>query len=306
MVLFLLACSEPADAPGDDSSPSADSGDTGAPPDDEDGDPFMESAIPEGYAPDTLARVIFLGDSITDGVGASRDELAYTALIQANASATWPAADGLDLESRFGNVEVVDRSRGGATTDSLRYGQLDALEEDLGSAVAGQTAVLITIAGNDVQTLILNADETKEVTADILDNLEYTYDFFADPVRFPDGAWVYLASVYEPSDGVGQVDACFFGLELSETLVSLGQVNDAVRGQAEERGIAWLDMHGHFLGHGYYAEDPANRYHHPEDPTLWFADDCIHPNDRGHHEIRRLFWYAVAGEAFPGDGPDTY
>lgn len=308
LLLALLACTEPG--PADDSGlPSTDDtgGDgTGAPGGDPDGDPFVDSSIPAGYTPDALARVIFLGDSITDGSGASRGDLAYRELLVANADDTWPDASGLDIESRFGQVEVVDRSRGGATTDSMRYGQLDGVADDLGDTAPGQTAVVVTIAGNDVQGLIYNTDEVDAVIADILDNLEATYDFFEDPVRFPDGVWFYLANVYEPSDGVGQADACFFGLELSEVLTALGQVNDAVRDQAEERGIAWLDMRGHFNGHGYYADDPTNPYYHPDDPTLWFASDCIHPNDRGHHEIRRLFWYALAGETFPGDGPDPF
>lgn len=308
LILALLACTAPDPAGPSNPSTPEDTGetDTGTPDGDPDGDPFVDSSIPAGYAPDALARVIFLGDSITNGVGASRSDLAYRELLVANADDIWPEASGLDIESRFGPVEVVDRSRSGATTDSMRYGQLDGLVEDLGDTAPGQTAVVVTIAGNDVQGLIYNTDEEDQVIDDILDNLNATYDFFEDPVRFPDGVWFYLANVYEPSDGVGQVDACFFGLELSEVLAALGRVNEAVRDQAEERGIAWLDMRGHFNGHGFYADDPTNPYYHPDDPTLWFAADCIHPNDRGHHEIRRLFWYALAGETFPGDGPDTF
>jgi len=67
---------------------------------------------------------------------------------------------------------------------------------------------------------------------------------------------------------------------------------------AAERGFAVLDLRGHFLGHGYHAEDPTVPSYDPEDPTLWFAPDCIHPNDRGHHEVRRLFHAAITGEDF--------
>ena len=31
-----------------------------------------------------------------------------------------------------------------------------------------------------------------------------------------------------------------------------------------------------------------------DDATGWFSD-CIHPNDRGHHELRRLFFEAIDG-----------
>ena len=196
-------------------------------------------------------------------------------------------------------------SRGGATSNSFRYQQLEQVQDALSEPVSGPTVVITTIVGNDVQGLIAEPDATEETIADIEDNLATVWDYYLDPANFPDGTWIYLTNVYEPSDGVGQADACFFGLDLAYALDSLEQVNAAVRAQSEEYGIAWLDMNGHFKGHGYYAEDPDNAYHHPDDPSLWFDSDCIHPNDRGHHEIRRQFWYAVAGLPFPGDEADT-
>src|SRR5262249_38900038 len=153
--------------------------------------------------------------------------------------------------------------------------------------------------------LILDIGQTDAVIADVTDNLAATYDFFQDASRFPDGVFIYLANVYEPSDGVGQAAECFYGLDLSQVLTSLDEVNAATRAQAEERRTAWIDMHGHFLGHGFNGDDPANPYYQADDPSLWFYDDCIHPNDRGHHEIRRLFWYALAGRNWPGDNPDV-
>lgn len=54
-----------------------------------------------------------------------------------------------------------------------------------------------------------------------------------------------------------------------------------------------VDLHRHFLGHGFHHLDAQNPNHVEDDPTRWFHNDCIHPNDRGHHEIRRLFYEAV-------------
>ena len=64
---------------------------------------------------------------------------------------------------------------------------------------------------------------------------------------------------------------------------------------AQERGAAMVDMRGHFLGHGVYFDDSDLDVHDDADPSPWFADDCIHPNDRGHHELRRLFVTAIEG-----------
>lgn len=265
-------------------------------------DEMVNSYIPEGYAPEEVARVVFVGDSITAGTGASNRNLPYTMLLRENDDETWPTAADLDFGGIYDEEpEVIDEALGGATTASLVAKQLPHVTEALGDQVSGVTAVVVTIAGNDVQALIAKPSKTEETTENILENLGEFYDYFQDPERFPDGSVIFLANVYEPSDGVGQYDDCFYGLNLESVLESLQYVNEATLAQAKERNVAWIDMHGHFLGHGFYSEDEDNPYYQADDPSLWFSDDCIHPNDRGHHEIRRLMWYALAGESFPGD-----
>ena len=64
-----------------------------------------------------------------------------------------------------------------------------------------------------------------------------------------------------------------------------------------------VDMHGHFLGHGLNYDMTDNAEYDAADPTLWFESDCIHPNERGHHELRRVFFGAMAGEPVPVEGP---
>lgn len=266
---------------------------------------MVNSYFPDDYVPQSPARVVFLGDSITAGYGASKQKLSYPRLLKENDDDTWPDAADLDFPGLYGaDPEIVDVSQPGATTGSMVGQQLPDVTSSLGDTVSGTTVVIVTIVGNDVQGILLTPDQADETIVSITDNLAEFYDYFADPVRFPDGSFVYLANVYEPSDGVGQADECFYGLDLSSALDTLDQVNAATLAQAQERGVAWIDMHGHFLGHGYHASESDNPYYEADDPSLWFADDCIHPNDRGHHEIRRLFWYALAGQEFPGDVPE--
>ncbi len=297
----LVACAPVTDL---DTSPS-ESEDTGDKPDpNENLDGMVNSWFPEDYAPENLARVVFVGDSITAGDGASKAKLAYTKLLEDNPDDTWPTGEELDLDALYDeSPEIIDESLPGATTASLVSKQLPHVTEALGDQVSGVTAVIVTIGGNDVQTLIARPNDTEETTEGILENLGEFYDYFQDAERFPDGSVIYLANVYEPSDGVGQVDGCFGGLNLESVLGSLDYVNAATLEHAKERNVAWIDMHGHFLGHGFYAEDEDNDYYEENDPTEWFDSDCIHPNDRGHHEIRRLMWYGLAGLPFPGDEP---
>ena len=79
----------------------------------------------------------------------------------------------------------------------------------------------------------------------------------------------------------------------------MDDLNHGLKRLATDLDFAVMDLRGHFRGHGVYAEDAENLAHDEDDPTRWFIDDCIHPNDRGHHEIRRLFYSAIEGTPLP-------
>jgi len=289
--------------------------------DDDDDTPFdwgyeldegVDTYLPADYVAADPARVLFLGDSITAGVGASQQSLTYPALTEENDDDTWDGWADHDLRSVFGSgFDVVDVAQGGATTDDLVARQLPALSGELGDSVSGETVVIMTIGGNDMQGSILpilqanDQDATADaIIGDVADNMHTTLDYFDDSDRFPDGVFVYFANVYEPSDGVGQSN-CFFGIDYSTIMRYFVQANGTMREIAEERGAAMVDLRGHFLGHGMFNDDEDNDAYDEVDPTRWFESDCQHPNDRGHHEIRRLFVTAAEGrplEAF-GEAP---
>jgi len=296
--------------------------DRSGPPDAEEATPFdwgyeldedVETYLPDDYVAEEPARVVFLGDSITAGVGASQGSLAYPALLEENDDGTWDGWGDHDLRSVYGaDFDVVDVAQGGAVTDDLVDRQLPALSAQLGDSVSGQTVVIMTIGGNDMQAAILpllqandQDAEADRIIGGVADNMHETLDYFDDSERFPDGTFVYFANVYEPSDAVGQSDRCFFGIDYSTIMRYFVQANGTMRDIAEERGAAMVDMRGHFLGHGMYNEDEDNDAYDDDDPSRWFESDCQHPNDRGHHEIRRLFVTAAEGrplEAF-GEAP---
>lgn len=286
ILLLLGACNPDGSAKTDD---SADPYATNA-------DPRVNSYMPDGYAPDAPTRVIFLGDSITAGYGTSDDSLAYTALLQENNAEAWPGYDDQTIPSLFPTVtEWIDVSRGGATTETELNNQLSQLSNKLDYPATGPTIAITTIGGNDMQALILAGDDRDAEMDAVQENLADIAAFFQNPGNFPDGAYLYLANVYDPSDGVGQVDGCFYGLDLTTVMESMYETNDRTRALAEDMGFSVVDMNGHFHGHGFYAEDDQNEYYDAADPSLWFYEDCIHPNDRGHHEIRRLFMAALQG-----------
>jgi lysophospholipase L1-like esterase len=292
--LFLIACAAEQPQVVDDTD------DTGAAIN-LNADPHVNSYIPVGYRPESPQRLIFLGDSITKGDGASPKSQRYAALLESNVGSSWPDHGEQDLETLFPTInEVIDVSKGGAMTRSLVNSQLPDLYNQLGSSASGETIVVMTIGGNDMQAaipaiLFYGDSKADEAIEDMTANFHTIIDFFDDASRFPDGTFVYIANVYEPTDDEGYWSSCFGGLDISSTMDNLADANQAIRDFAEERSIAMIDMQGHFRGHGYYHDDSSKDAYHEEDPSLWFANDCIHPNNRGHHEIRRLFYAAIDG-----------
>jgi lysophospholipase L1-like esterase len=281
---LLVACADPTATPTDPGPPA---------------DPDVDTYVPPSFPPPDPQHLVFFGDSITAGYGIAKPEAVYTALLQANRDRAWPDFAGDDLHARFANLgDVLDVSIPGATTASVLEEQLPMIEAEWGPVVEGQVLVMGTIGGNDLTEMIFSGADLDAGTAELLANLKALTDFFADPVRFPDGAYVAITNVYEPSDGVGQVDECFFGLDLSAVVPTFEQLTVDSRAQAERDGWAWVDLRGHFRGHGFHYDDEGDWYD-AEDPTLWFQDDCIHPNERGHHEIRRLFLAAVDAVPLP-------
>ena len=169
------------------------------------------------------------------------------------------------------------------------------LEEQLVLPFDGEVLVVMTAGGNDLQSVLMNPSGVEERLEKTVDNWRKIAEYFLDKERFPDGSTVLMANVYEPTDAVGQVGNCFYGLNISSLLPSLHEANTQLRGLAEELGFSALDMRGTFLGHGFHHSDPNTPHYNADDPSLWMANSCTHPNPRGHHEIRTLFWRAIDG-----------
>ena len=253
-----------------------------------------QSFVPEGLMPDSASRVVVLGDSISAGAGAGGERFVYHALLVSNDDSTYPDEASTDLESLTGGeVEVVDVSRGGARSRNLP-GQTDAVASRLTLPASGHTVVVLTIGGNDLQSAIGGGDPTGRLLTEALANIRAMVEFFQDPGRFPDGSSIYLANVYDPSDGVARIATCFFGLSLPQLVSALDVWSERYMELGREMGFAVVDTLGAFHGHGPHSSDMSNPFYDAEDPTMWFSD-CIHPNPRGHHELRRLFYEAMDG-----------
>ncbi len=280
--------SDAADLPGADASdPDAAGGpDPEAGPGDPDGEvPEPDAAAPEpdvGPAREALGSLVVLGDSIGDGGGPSPR---YYQLLERNDDRRYPEWRGLDLATRFPDARVVRRADSGSTTDAL-LGQVRGLPRDL----PGPVAVVITSGGNDVKDALVEAATGLDAAhiARMQGNIGAALDALVD--RFDDrGLVVYLANVYDSSDGQGNFGLhCRFARRLGAIEIPTDPIferwNAAHAAETARTGQVLVDLHGRFYGHGYNSD------------VNWYADDCTHPNRLGHHELRALFWAHLVGE----------
>ncbi|MBN2218187.1 MAG: SGNH/GDSL hydrolase family protein, partial [Pirellulales bacterium] len=107
--------------------------------------------------------------------------------------------------------------------------------------------------------------------------------------RFPGGCQVFLADIYDPSDGVGDPPAA--GLPpWKDCLAILGAYNEAIhRAAAVRPNVHLVPMHAEFLGHGVHCAQPWREHYRRKDPSYWYGVNLEDPNDRGYDAIRRLF-----------------
>lgn len=262
-------------------------------------DPDVQTFVPDNYTPSAPVRVVYMGDSITDGVGASMESLTYTALLETNSDTAWPDHADATLSEAFPSIEEwINVGVGGATTSTMKYNQLPDLEARLDLPAEGETLIFVTIGGNDAQQALLPFADVDTIAQAALDNIDDMARWLTDPANFPDGVYVYFTNIYEPSDGTGQ-SQCFFGMNYAESLAKLDVMNGGLISMGMDIGFAAVDLNGHFRGHGMNNEDASINAYHSEDPSRWFNNDCLHPNDRGHHEVRRLFYYATQEMPLP-------
>lgn len=251
--------------------------------------PSYQSFRPIGFDMDTAERVIVLGDSVGQGEGASQPELSFVHLLVENDDDRWPEETGHDLETYFGELpNLVNAAVGGSTSHSMVQEQLPEIEQRLEPPVTGHSIVLITVGGNDLIAWLVDPHGSEDALVDdIVTNVRQTMGFFDDQ-RFPGGVSFIINTVYDPSDGTGQAGSCFKYERSPEVFDRLRSELIAV---GMNEGAAVADTLSHFEGHGITADGQA----------LWFAD-CVHPNNQGHHELRRMI-YELVDTTHPVAGP---
>ncbi len=116
---------------------------------------------------------------------------------------------------------------------------------------------------------------------------------------FPGGCHVFLANIYDPTDGTGSTGST--GLPpWPDALPVLRAYNQIIARCADRHDFVHLvDIHEPFLGHGIHCTKFWTAHYRSSDPHYWYAPNIEDPNDRGYDAIRRLFLLRMI-EVFAG------
>ena len=112
--------------------------------------------------------------------------------------------------------------------------------------------------------------------------------------KFPGGCHVFIANVFDPTDGEG--DIANAGLPAwSDGVKLLAAYNEAIERAAKKHANAHLvDMRGVMLGHGIHCRQSSGKHYDAKDPHYWYYSNLEDPNDRGYDAIRRVFLAEIA------------
>ncbi len=237
-----------------------------------------------------------IGDSITDGFGA-RDGFSYFQRLIKNPEGDSPDISGKNLSAVFPNIEALNISVSGS--NSLRH--LKDIEQFPPQPADLIGIVVMTSVGND---LILNygrrpAEEgamygaIMEQAKGWIENYRQRMDLMVRMIKdkFPGGCEIFLANIYDPSDGTGDTKEFFTGLPAwPDGLAMLAEYNKIISDCAARYDYVHLiDIHTPFMGHGIHCRRFWIKHYRWSDPTYWYYMNIEDPSERGYDCVRRVF-----------------
>ncbi len=246
----------------------------------------------------SVQKVLLLGigDSITDGYGA-RDGYSYFDRLIKNPPDDTPEMTGKNLSLVFPNLKFLNIAVSGSTSfDHIKKVQAFQKQPD---NVLG--IVVMTTGGND---LIHNYGKrppqedamygaTFEQAKPWIDNFSKRLDEMITQLKekFPGGCQIFLANIYDPSDGTGNTNNWLTGLpswpDGEKILIAYNKI---LADCASTYGYVHIvDIHSTFQGHGIHCRKLWIKNYRWRDPTYWYALNIEDPSERGYDALRRLF-----------------
>ncbi|MEY4387919.1 MAG: hypothetical protein RLY20_3202 [Verrucomicrobiota bacterium] len=239
--------------------------------------------------------LVGIGDSVTAGFGARKGFSYFDRLVK-NPAEEWPEVQGLNLSQVFPNFSFTNLAVSGSTSLEHESRQIPRLPHGYTNTLG---IVVMTTGGNDLihsygrlppkEGAMYGA--TWEQAQPWITNYEARMERTLDEITraFPGGCHIFLANIYDPTDGTG--DARSVGLPLWPDAVRIhAAYNEVIRKCATKcQHVHLVDLHGPFLGHGLTSTQFWQPHYRSNDPHYWYFLNLEDPNERGYDAIRRIF-----------------
>jgi lysophospholipase L1-like esterase len=259
---------------------------------------------------DDLKLYINIGDSLAAGYDASGENSSggkgYARLMLEN-HPDYAAYSSHNLKAIYPSVEFVDVSDSGDTSAEALDNLNNALIWLLPQSLDGDVLVSLTCGGNDfnddIWTMLLRtrteqaANDLESNYTEMVDKLRQRYDKPAQGHQI-----VFLiTNVHDPTAGTGSIPPGYsdgfcemlnnplFTPSARQTAIeNMEFFNQRMAEVIENLAGHLVDNHAVFFEHGMNAEGSLR----------WITDDCIHPSNEGHHQLRREEWFTLSGERY--------
>ncbi|MBI4229923.1 MAG: SGNH/GDSL hydrolase family protein, partial [Planctomycetes bacterium] len=254
-----------------------------------------------------------LGDSITRGFGGIEHEgreRGYLDLVAHNLDAHYPDMRGKDLAAVLPGMRILNHACDFTISkEHLRWLRaMPAQAPDVFGIVCVSTGGndLIHFYGREPPTADGMYGATLGQARPWIEGFRQRLDDILDAVgeKFPGGCEIFLLNIYDPTDGVGDIENANVPLPAwPDGLKLLDAYNRILREAADaRRNVRLVDLHGLFLGHGIHCRDRDHPHYDAKDPHYWYTWILEDPNARGHDALRRLVLLKMIEVLAPDDG----
>lgn len=252
---------------------------------------------------DRRVLLVGIGDSVTAGFGASRGK-SYFDRLATNPPDEFADLRHVSLSRVLPNLQTLNIAVSGS--NSLQH--LDHSRDRLpaqGDDVFG--LVVMTTGGNDLihsygqrpphEGAMYGA--TLEQAQSWIESYGQRLDTMFDQIesRFPGGCLIFVADIYDPTDGAGDPESTWVLPAWTDCLSILEAYNSTLGEVARAHpSVRVVPVHDAFLGHGIHCRKVWRANYRADDPHYWYHDNIEDPNDRGYDVLRRVFLNAIVKE----------
>lgn len=245
--------------------------------------------------------LVGIGDSVTEGYGAPPGHSFFNRLAD-NPPDEFGEMRGICLRAVLPGLETRNLAVSGST--SIQH--LDQVRRLKPFPPDTTGIVVVTTGGNDlIHDYGMSPPREGAMYGASIEQASPWVDSFAVRLdsllgmlreRFPGGCHIFLANIYDPTDGRGDPSSAmppFMGRSLPDWPdgpAILARYNEVIKACASRYPEVYLvDMHAEFIGHGIHCRKFWRDTYRRDDPYHWYHLNLEDPNDRGYDAIRRLF-----------------